>query len=45
MDPETYMKRALNKGVVFTAKDEAILEERAAAKLGRKEEKIDYYIQ
>jgi len=45
MDPETYMKRALNKGVVFTAKDEAILEERAATKLGRKEEKIDYYIQ
>jgi hypothetical protein len=44
MDPETYMKRALNKGVVFTSKDEAIFEERKSLKEIRENEKLDYYI-
>jgi hypothetical protein len=43
MDPEAYMKRALNKGVVFTPEDEAIFENQQAEKQGRQEEKIDYY--
>ena len=44
MDPETYMKRALSRGVVFTPKDEAILDQRRIAKQGPEEEKIDYYM-
>jgi hypothetical protein len=42
-DPEAYMRRALNKGVVFTREDEAILEEQKTAKPTRVDEKIDYY--
>lgn len=42
MDPETYMKRALNKGVVFTPYDEAIVENGLDPQ-GRQEERIDYY--
>ncbi len=44
MDPETYMKRALSRGVIFTEKDEAIIEQRKISKQGPKEEKIDYYL-
>jgi|WetSurMetagenome_2_1015567.scaffolds.fasta_scaffold145379_1 hypothetical protein len=43
MDPEAYLRRALNKGVVFTAEDEALLEEQAHPKQMRQEEKIDFY--
>jgi hypothetical protein len=45
MDPEAYMKRALNKGVIFTAEDEALLEEQENPKQRRQEEKIDFYMQ
>ncbi len=44
MDPETYMKRALSRGVIFTEKDEAIIEQRKISRQGPKEEKIDYYL-
>lgn len=44
MDPETYMKRALSRGIAFSSKDEAILEQRRIAKQGPKKEKIDYYL-
>ncbi len=44
MDPEAYMKRALNKGVVFTLEDEAILEGRKSVKEIRENEKLDFYI-
>ena len=44
MDPEAYMKRALNKGVVFNPEDEAIFEEQNAPKQIRAEEKIDHYM-
>lgn len=43
MDPETYMKRALNKGVIFTPEDEVMLEMRKAGKPIRPEGKIDFY--
>jgi len=44
MDPEAYMKRALNKGAIFTSEDEAILEERKIAKQIRENERLDHYI-
>ena len=44
MDPEGYMKRALNKGVVFTAEDEAIFEGMNVVKPTRSEEKMDHYL-
>jgi hypothetical protein len=44
MDPESYMKRALNKGVVFTAEDEALFEGMNVAKPTRSEEKMDHYL-
>jgi hypothetical protein len=44
MDPEAYMKRALNKGVVFTAEDEALFEGMKTIKPIRCEEKIDFYM-
>jgi hypothetical protein len=44
MDPEAYMRRALNKGVVFSAEDEALLEEQVHPKQTRQEEKIDFYM-
>jgi hypothetical protein len=44
MDPEAYMRRALNKGVVFSAEDKALLEEQEHPKQTRQEEKIDFYM-
>jgi hypothetical protein len=44
MDPETYMKRALSKGVFFTSEDEAVFEEQKNGKKLLGEEKIDYYM-
>jgi len=44
MDPEAYMKRALNKGVVFTPEDEAILEERKVVRQLQENERLDHYI-
>ena len=44
MDPEAYMKRALNKGVVFAAEDEAFFEEQKTLKELRGEETIDFYL-
>ncbi len=44
MDPESYMKRALNRGILFTPEDEAFFEEQKAVKPMRCEEKIDHYI-
>jgi hypothetical protein len=44
MDPEAYMRRALNKGVVFTAEDEAVFEGMSTAKPARSEETIDHYL-
>jgi len=44
MDPEAYMRRALNKGVVFSAEDETLLEEQVHPKQTRQEEKIDFYM-
>jgi hypothetical protein len=46
MDPETYMKRALNQRVVFIPEDEAIFEaqEQKVTKKARVDEKIDYYM-
>ena len=44
MDPEAYMKRALNKGVVFTSEDEALFEGLKSVKPVRCEEKIDFYM-
>jgi hypothetical protein len=43
MDPDTYMKRALHKGVIFTLKDEAIIDRLKTAEQGRDDEKLDYY--
>ena len=43
MDPEEYMKRAMNKGVVFTPEDEAVIGLQKAGKAIRHKEKIDYY--
>ncbi len=43
MDPETYMKRALHKGVVFTAKDEALIDRLKPSEHIRTDEKLDYY--
>jgi len=45
MDPEAYMRRALNKGVVFSAEDEAIFEGLNIGKASKKEERIDYYLE
>jgi hypothetical protein len=45
MDPETYMNRALNKGVVFTAEDEATLEEKNAVKQPHANEMLDHYME
>ena len=46
-DPEAYMKRALNKGVVFAPEDEALFDEQGqkVTKKYRASEKIDYYIE
>ncbi|MFB3888737.1 MAG: hypothetical protein ACE14S_04535 [Candidatus Bathyarchaeia archaeon] len=43
MDPETYMKRAVHKGVNFTAKDEAIIDRLRAAQKRREDGKLDQY--
>jgi hypothetical protein len=43
MDPETYMKRALHKGVIFRVKDDAIIERLKASGKRRDDEKLDYY--
>ena len=44
MDPQTYMKRALHKGVLFTLRPEPSVEHAKAAEPKiRDEEKIDYY--
>jgi hypothetical protein len=43
MDPDAYMKRALHKGVIFTLKDEAIIDRLKTAEQGRDDEKLDYY--
>ncbi|MCW4019500.1 MAG: hypothetical protein NWF00_12625 [Candidatus Bathyarchaeota archaeon] len=45
MDPEAYMKRALNKGVVFTPTEEAVLEARKAPRQAPKNEQLDHYIE
>ena len=44
MDPEAYMKRALNKGVVFTSEDQALFEAQNAAKQVRENQKLDPYL-
>jgi hypothetical protein len=43
MDPETYMKRALQKGVLFSVEDEAIIERLRALEKRREDEKLDFY--
>jgi hypothetical protein len=43
MDPDAYMKRALHKGVIFTLKDEALIDRLKTAEQGRDDEKLDYY--
>jgi hypothetical protein len=44
MDPEAYMKRALQKGVVFTVDDEAIIEGQKQQHKFHLEEELDYYM-
>ncbi len=44
MDPESYMRRALNKGVIFTKEDQAFFEEQKSASQIRVEERIDHYL-
>ncbi|MCW4009639.1 MAG: hypothetical protein NWF05_03345 [Candidatus Bathyarchaeota archaeon] len=44
MDPEAYMKRALSKGVIFAAEDEAAFEAQKTVRPVRVEEQIDYYL-
>lgn len=45
MDPGAYMKRALNKGVLFSLGAKSISEDRKPAKPERDEETMDYYTQ
>jgi hypothetical protein len=43
MDPAAYMKRALNKGVLFTLKGKPLSEHGKPAKPVREDEKLDFY--
>jgi len=43
MDPETYMKRATQKGVLFTVKDEVVIARLKASEKRREDEKLDFY--
>jgi hypothetical protein len=43
MDAEAYMKRALHKGVVYTGKDEDLIDKLKPPKQTRNDEKLDYY--
>ncbi len=43
MDPEAYMKRALHKGVIFTLKDEAVIDQLKIVEEKRDDERLDYY--
>ncbi len=43
MDPESYMKRALKKGLIFTD-EEVTLGDQARARMVRAEEELDYYL-
>ena len=43
MDPEAYMKRAMQRGVVFTPEDQAILNEKKP-RIIQENEKLDYYM-
>ena len=43
MDPETYMKRAFHKGVIFTLKEEPVIEKVKTVRQIRDDEKLDYY--
>jgi hypothetical protein len=42
MYPEAYMKRAINKGVVFTPAEEAVLDARKAPRQAPKNEQLDH---